>query len=78
MLTAEGSPRTDGTIPEDPLNRIDMLRPVLERQKEKSFAPDLQRLKQLYGAREGYYLDLPHLLIGKHCAQKRIVLKARH
>ena len=66
VLTAEGSPRTDGTIPEDPLNRIRHVetsirtteREIMEKRTEmkaleKSFATDLQRLKQLYGAREG-------------------------
>lgn len=58
--------RAGGTIPEDPLNRIRHVeirirtteREIIEKRTEmkaleKSFATDLQRLKQLYGAREG-------------------------
>ena len=58
--------RAGGTIPEDPLNRIRHVetrirtteREITEKRTEmkaleKSFATDLQRLKQLYGAREG-------------------------
>ena len=58
--------RAGGTTPEDPLNRIRHVeirirtteREIIEKRTEmkaleKSFATDLQRLKQLYGAREG-------------------------